>query len=67
MTVELELPKDWQAFKLPPARYDRWQERLNRQDELGCLDARHRREAEAFTQLVDMVALMKLRAEATQK
>lgn len=67
VTVELDLPDDWQAFKLPPALNDRLQELLDRQDEQGSLDARDRREAEALTQLVDMLALMKLRAEAAQK
>ena len=67
VTVELDLPDDWQAFKLPPALNDRLQELLDRQDEQGSLDARDRREAEALRQLVDMLALMKLRAEAAQK
>ncbi len=67
VTVELELPEDWLTFKLPPALHDRLQELLDRQDAHGLLDARDRREAEALTQLVDMLALMKLRAEAAQK
>ena len=67
VTVELDLPDDWQKFKLPSALHDRLHELLDRQDAQGSLDARDRREAEALTQLVDMLALMKLRAEAAQK
>jgi len=61
--VELELPTDWAEFRLPPALHDRLQELLDRQDFEGRLARRERREAEALTQLVDMLALMKLRAE----
>ena len=31
VTVELDLPEDWQTFKLPPALHDRLQELLDRQ------------------------------------
>lgn len=67
VTVELDLPEDWETFKLPPALHDRLQDLLDRQDEQGRLDDRDRREAEALTQLVDMLSIMKLRAEAAQK
>lgn len=67
VTVELDLPDDWQTFRLPPALHDRLQQLLDRQDEQGSLDPRDRREAEALAELVDMLALMKLRAEAAQK
>ena len=61
--VELELPQDWAAFRLPPALHDRLQELLDRQDSEGKLSKRERREAHAITQLVDMLSLMKLRAQ----
>lgn len=61
--VELELPKDWAEFRLPPALHDRLQELLDRQDLEGKLSKRERREANALTQLVDMLSLMKLRAQ----
>jgi len=67
VTLELELPRDWQEFTLPPALHDRLQELLDRQDESGKLSLRERREAEALTQLVDMLSLMKLKAEAAGK
>ncbi|MEX2285541.1 MAG: hypothetical protein WD648_00550 [Planctomycetaceae bacterium] len=61
--VELNLPSDWSEFRLPPALHDRLQELLDRQDREGKLTNRERREAEALTQLVDMLSLMKLRAQ----
>ena len=63
--VELELPKDWQSFRLPPALEDRLQELLDRQDEEGKLSPRERREAKALAELVDMLSLMKARAALT--
>lgn len=63
VTVELDLPKDWQAFQLPPALQDRLQELLDRQESEGRLTPRERREATALTELVDMLSLMKLRSE----
>ena len=42
-------------------------ELLDRQDGAGKLPARERREARALTQLVDMLSLMRLRAEAAKR
>jgi hypothetical protein len=67
VTVELELPEDWQALQLPQALHERLQDLLDRQDEQGSLSSQERREAEALVQLVDMLSLMRLRAEAVQK
>lgn len=67
VTVDLELPEDWETLQLPPVLNERLQELLDRQDETGTLSAREREEAEALTQLVDMLALIKLRAESVQK
>jgi len=61
--VELELPKDWRKFRLPPALHDRLQELLDRQDREGKLSRRERREAAALTELVELLSLMRLRAE----
>jgi hypothetical protein len=66
VTVELELPEDWQALQLPEALHERLQDLLDRQDEQGSLSSQERREAEALVQLVDMLALMRLRADAAQ-
>lgn len=65
--VELDLPKDWRQFRLPPALHDRLQELLDRQDSSGKLLPRERREAQALTQLADMLSLMRLRAEAAKR
>ena len=60
--VELDLPKDWRTFRLPPALNDRLQELLDRQDQHGKLSPRERREALALTELVDLLSLMQLRS-----
>jgi hypothetical protein len=65
--VELELPKDWRKFRLPPALHDRLQELLDLQDREGKLSPREWCEAAALTELVDLLALMRLRAEVATK
>ena len=65
--VELELPKDWRKFRLPRALHDRLHELLDRQDRDGKLYALERREATALAELVDMLSLMRLRAELATK
>jgi len=65
--VELDLPKDWRSFRLPQALHQRLQELLDRQDREGRLASRERREAAALTELVDMLSLMRLRAELAAK
>jgi hypothetical protein len=65
--VELDLPKDWRRFKLPPALHSRLHELLDRQDRNGKLSAKERREAAALTELVDVLSLMRLRARLASK
>lgn len=65
--VELDLPKDWRSFRLPEPLHQRLQELLDRQDRDGRLVPRERREAAALTELVDMLSLMRLRAELAAK
>jgi hypothetical protein len=65
--VQLDLPKDWQKFRLPVALDVRLQELLDRQDHQGKLTRAERREAEALTELADMLSLMKLRAERASR
>ena len=67
VVVELELPKDWQRFRMPRALHARLQELLDRQDQDGRLSAKERREATALTELVDLLSLMRLRAELAAK
>ena len=63
VTLQLELPEDWEQFRLPSALNGRLQYLLDRQDREGSLSHAERREAEALTDLVDMLALLRLRAE----
>jgi hypothetical protein len=65
--VELNLPRDWRQFRLPPALHDRLQELLDRQDQEGKLSAREKKEAAALAELVDMLSLLRLRAEWASK
>jgi hypothetical protein len=65
--VELELPKDWRKFRLPRALHDRLHELLDRQDRDGKLSRLERREATALAELVDMLSLLRLRAELATK
>jgi hypothetical protein len=65
--VALDLPKDWQKLRMPRALHDRLQELLDRQDTAGKLSAKERREATALTELVDLLALMRVRAELAAK
>jgi hypothetical protein len=62
VTVELELPRDWKTFRLPPALNHRLRQLLDRQDRDGSLPRAERQEAKALCDLVDMLSLMKLRA-----
>lgn len=61
--VELDVPRDWRKFRLPPALDQRLQELLDRQDQDGKLSRTERGEAEALVELSEMLSLMKLRAE----
>jgi hypothetical protein len=65
--VELDLPRDWEKFRLPPALNHRLQELLDRQDRDGKLSAQERREATALTELVDILTLLKLRAKLARR
>ncbi len=66
VSVELDLPKDWQSFRLPPALDDRLRELLDRQDREGKLTPHDRREAKALAELVDMLSLLKARAKFSE-
>ena len=63
VTLVLDLPEDWAEFNMPPALDARLTTLLDRQDETGELAEPERNEAEALCKLVDMLALLKLRAE----
>jgi len=63
VTIEMDLPEDWAHFSLPLALDARLTALLDQQDRTGELSETERREAEALCKLVDMLALLKLRAE----
>jgi hypothetical protein len=63
VTVELELPQDWKRFQMPAALQARLSSLLDEQDRTGKLSKAEREEAQALTELVDLLSLMKLRAE----
>ena len=65
--VELDVPRDWRKFRLPAALDERLQELLDRQDHEGKLTRAERREAQALTELAEMLSLMKLRAERVSR
>ena len=68
VTIEVELPEDWAHFSLPPALDARLTALLDQQDKTGILEEAQRHEADALCKLVDMLALLRLRAErATRK
>jgi hypothetical protein len=54
-------------LRLPEALQERLQNLLDLQDAQGSLSSQERREAEALVQLVDMLALVRLRADTVQK
>ena len=63
VTLQLELPEDWDQFSMPPALDDRLQSLLDQQEQGNPLTESERQEAQALCDLVDMLALLKLRAE----
>jgi hypothetical protein len=65
--LELDLPRDWSQFRMPPALNARLQELLDRQDESGKLSKAERHEAQALCELAEMLSLMKLRAERASR
>ena len=65
--IQLDLPRDWKDFKLPPALNSRLQSLLDEQDLTGRLSRSERQEAKAITELVDMLSLLKLRARKAER
>ena len=61
--LQLDLPRDWRKFRLPNALDARLQALLDRQDHEGKLARAERHEAQALTELAEMLTLMKLRAK----
>lgn len=67
VTIEVELPEDWASFSLPPALNERLTSLLDQQDQAGGLTEAEQREAGALCELVDMLTLLKLRAERASR
>lgn len=67
VTIEVDLPGDWAHFGLPPALDARLTALLDQQDRTGGLAEAEQREAEALCELVDMLTLLKLRAERASR
>ena len=67
VTIEVELPEDWAHFSLPPALDARLTVLLDQQDRTGILEESQRHEADALCKLVDMLALLRLRAERASR
>ena len=67
VTIEVELPEDWAHFSLPPALDARLTALLDQQDKTGILEESQRHEADALCKLVDMLALLRLRAERASR
>ena len=66
--IELELPADLEAFRLPESVNRRLQELLDRQDQGQLLTPEEREEAEGLANLAELLALLRLRAQrATQQ
>ena len=64
---EVEVPGDLARFRLPDGVQRRLQELLNKQDEGLALTHDERREAEGLVDLADLLTVLHLRAERSQR
>lgn len=67
VTIEVDLPEDWSHFTLPPALDARLTKLLDQQDQTGVLEESQKQEAEALCKLVDMLTLLRRRAERASR
>jgi hypothetical protein len=63
MIIQLELPEELATFELPKGVHDRLQELLDRQDRGEKLSAKERREAEGLVDLVELLSVLRSRAQ----
>jgi len=61
--IEVELPADLARFRLPEGVNQRLQALLDRQDSGNDLTDAERREAEGLVNLVELLSLLRLRAQ----
>jgi hypothetical protein len=64
--LEIEMPEDWEAFKLPEGVQQRLQTLLDRQDSGTPLTPDERKEAEGLVDLAEWLSLLRLRARRSQ-
>lgn len=64
---QIDMPDDLARFKLPGGVEGRLQRLLDKQDDGHSLTAEEQREAEGLSDLVDLLALLRLRAERVGK
>jgi len=58
--MEIEIPAEWQNFRLPEGLHDRLQVLLDRQDEGKLLTLAERKEAEGLVELAEWLSLLRL-------
>jgi hypothetical protein len=63
LTLEVELPEDFQRLRLPAAVAARLKSLLDRQDAGETLSPEDRDEAEGLVNVAEFLTLLKLRAE----
>lgn len=62
ITIELELPEDWQRFQMPKALARRLHTLLDEQDRTGKLSKSKREEVKALMELVDWLCQLQTQA-----
>ncbi len=62
ITIELELPEDWQRFQMPKALARRLHTLLDEQDRNGKLSKSKREEVKALMKLVDWLCQLQTQA-----
>ncbi len=67
VAFELEIPDDLARLRLPPGVQARLQALIDRQDKGGTLTTAERHEAEGLVNLVELLSLLRLRAERGRK
>jgi hypothetical protein len=63
VAIELEMPDDMARFRLPPGVQARLQALLDKQDRGSRLSDAERAEAEGLVELVELLALLRMRSE----
>jgi hypothetical protein len=60
--LEIQMPEEWEQFRLPKGVQKRLQELLDRQDQGIGLNSAEREEAEGLVDLAEWLSLLRLRA-----